>query len=168
MNINNSKLYVTKNDGYEDCWKLKSKIYLIPEAIFKLGAMYYEGIIIERDYAESLFWWKLANEKKFPLATINLAHLYSMGFGTKVDYALASEYQLESLGIKIYPPIIDWVSGMAESVTKSEGYFWLKILSGYEVKGANKVFDCLKESMTSKEVVASIHYEQSVLSRPAL
>lgn len=56
-----------------------------PNAQFGLGVMYYEGIVVPRDYEEANYWFLLAAEQGFAPAQYNLGNAYRHGTGVAPD-----------------------------------------------------------------------------------
>lgn len=63
------------------------------EAQLDLGYMYLYGVKgVKVDYAQALYFYQLAAEKKSAVALNNLGSLYFNGLGTEVDYKKAMKY----------------------------------------------------------------------------
>ncbi len=56
-----------------------------PNAQFGLGVMYYEGIVVPRNYEEANYWFLLAAEQGFAPAQYNLGNAYRHGTGVAPD-----------------------------------------------------------------------------------
>lgn len=64
----------------------------LAEAQFKLGQLYYDGAMVDRNYESSFYWWKMAALQGHPLAQYNLGHCYLTGRGVRSDLVLASTW----------------------------------------------------------------------------
>jgi TPR repeat protein len=63
-----------------------------PEALFQLGAIYYYGFGVERNYAEAMKWYTAAAKKKNRQACYSLGNMYYNGEGVAQDYVKAREW----------------------------------------------------------------------------
>ncbi len=61
-----------------------------PEAEYKLGAAYYEGDGVERDYNMAVAWLHKAAEQDNPEAQYGLFKMYTYGQGVDIDYDYAA------------------------------------------------------------------------------
>lgn len=59
---------------------------------FYLGLAYYNGDLIEKDYAKASNWFTLAAEKGYPLAQYYLGHMYFRGNGVPKDTSEAMRW----------------------------------------------------------------------------
>lgn len=62
------------------------------EARFNLGALYDEGLGVERDYAQAVLWYRRAAEQGHSKAQFNLAVLYANGLGVAVNKTEAARW----------------------------------------------------------------------------
>lgn len=60
------------------------------EAQMKLGAMYFQGQGVEKNYGEALFWFTKAAERGNLEAQTNVGYLYDKAFGVEQDYKKAA------------------------------------------------------------------------------
>ncbi len=63
-----------------------------PEAQFRLGALYDEGIGVKADEKEAIRWWRKAGDEGYADAEFNLGNLYADGAGVATDYAEAAKW----------------------------------------------------------------------------
>ena len=68
----------------------------VPSAQFILGAMYYNGYGVEKDYAEAFNWWSKSAEQGYVVAQNNLGLMYYNGYGVEKDYAKAFNWWSKS------------------------------------------------------------------------
>ncbi|KAJ2487305.1 hypothetical protein IWW37_005304 [Coemansia sp. RSA 2050] len=61
----------------EKAWRLGEAA-----AAFRLGNMYREGVVVERDYAQAIVWYDRASEKGAPEGHFMVGNMYSHGQGT--------------------------------------------------------------------------------------
>ena len=73
----------------------------MPEAQVNLGHMYNEGLGVDIDYEEALYWYTLASESDQPEAIFNLGLLYLDGNGVMQNSPTALDYfeRAEELGV---------------------------------------------------------------------
>lgn len=57
-----------------------------------LGTLFYNGRAGKRDYEKSIYYYKLADQAGYRLASENIAYCYYYGLGTEVDYERAYYY----------------------------------------------------------------------------
>ncbi|KAF9956296.1 hypothetical protein BGZ70_009976, partial [Mortierella alpina] len=55
------------------------------EAMFKMGAMYYSGGSVERDYGKAMEWCLAASEAGVPVAMLKISQMYQYGRGVEQD-----------------------------------------------------------------------------------
>jgi hypothetical protein len=58
----------------------------LAEAQLKLGDMYNEGIYVEKNFIEALYWYKKAGIQEHPVACEMVAYYYKVGNGTDINY----------------------------------------------------------------------------------
>ena len=68
----------------------------VPSAQFILGAMYYNGYGVEKDYAEAFNWWSKSVEQGYVVAQNNLGLMYYNGYGVEKDYVEAFNWWSKS------------------------------------------------------------------------
>lgn len=73
----------------------------MPEAQVNLGHMYNEGLGVDVDYEEALYWYTLASESNQPEAVFNIGLLYLDGNAVEQNAATALDYfeRAESLDV---------------------------------------------------------------------
>ncbi|CAO3567067.1 unnamed protein product [Mortierella alpina] len=62
------------------------------EAMFKMGAMYYTGSSVERDYNKAMEWCLAASEAGVPVAMLKISQMYQYGRGVKQDDCEAASW----------------------------------------------------------------------------
>jgi len=74
----------------------KLKTETTPKSQFCVGAMYFKGVGIKQNYAESFKWFKKAADQNFPPAQRNLGYLYVKGKGVALDEEKAFKWVLKA------------------------------------------------------------------------
>jgi TPR repeat protein len=62
------------------------------ESQFRLGAMYFNGMGVPKDYAEAFHWYRQSAEKGYAKAEHNLGEMYLEGKGVPQDYVEAERW----------------------------------------------------------------------------
>ena len=57
-----------------------------------LGSLYEDGLVLPRDYAEAIFWYRSAAEQGYPGAQTNLGIMYARGLGVTQSRQTAIEW----------------------------------------------------------------------------
>lgn len=61
----------------------------LAQAQLKLGAMFFNGLGVDKDYGQALFWFTKAAERGDPEAQTNLGYMYDKAFGVQQDFKQA-------------------------------------------------------------------------------
>src|SRR5450759_176485 len=64
----------------------------LAEAQHRLGALYYFGRVVSKNYADALRWWSLAASQGIDRAQFALGALYDNGQGVQQNYAEAAKW----------------------------------------------------------------------------
>ena len=72
----------------------------------QLGAMYAEGIIVDKDPEKAFEWYKKASRLAYPIGTSNLGCCYMYGLGTKQNYDEAFKCFAEAAAFGVLDAII--------------------------------------------------------------
>ena len=63
---------------------------------FSKGFLYYEGIIVPKNYEKALFYFEIAAGKNHPEALLYLGNMYMNGYGVDINFIKAKEYYEQS------------------------------------------------------------------------
>lgn len=69
-----------------------------PEACYLIGARYYWGKSVEKNYQQAFIYWKLAADQGHLDACKNVAYCYKNGEGCTKDLKKAEEYENKAKG----------------------------------------------------------------------
>lgn len=103
-------------------------------AQLQLGAVYFNGLGVEKDYGQALFWFTKAAERGDAEAQTNLGYLYDKAFGVGQDYKKAVAWYRKAaaqghasaqfdLGMMYY-------EGLGVAQDYIEAHKWLNIAAG--------------------------------------
>ncbi|KAF9933774.1 hypothetical protein BGZ67_004145 [Mortierella alpina] len=62
----------------------------------KIGFMYHNGQVIEKDYAKAMEWYLKASDAGISTAMNSIGFMYKKGFGVEQDYDMAMEWYLKA------------------------------------------------------------------------
>ena len=83
---------VTQNKDEALYWYKTAADFGDDRGQFYMGLAYYNGDLVEQDYAKASMWFTLAGEKGYPLAQYYLGHMYFKGNGVPKDTAEAMRW----------------------------------------------------------------------------
>jgi TPR repeat protein len=69
------------------------------QAQYQLGRMLYEARGVQRNYAESARWFRMAANQRYAPAESSLAFMYEQGLGVPQDYPEAIQWYLKAAGV---------------------------------------------------------------------
>ncbi len=91
--LRRGSMYYTNHDYVSAVgWFEKAAANGNAEAQYVLGAMYYEGEVIEQDYMKAIVWYKKAAANGVAEAQFIVGFMYQYGEGVERDYAKAMAY----------------------------------------------------------------------------
>ncbi|CAO3567022.1 unnamed protein product [Mortierella alpina] len=98
------------------------------KAMFKIGAMYYSGSSVERDYNKAMEWCLAASEAGVPVAMLKISQMYQYGRGVDQDDCEAASWycQAEEAVIeqgKLNNRIVHHDAGVSEHHRRSMEWF---------------------------------------------
>lgn len=109
------------------CFAL-SAMYGNPNAMYKLGDMYYYGKYVDKDFDASFYWYTLAKERDVDVSEEHMGFLSAsismrigrallFGEGTDIDVVHAL-YELRAAEVLFYNQTLNWVDPSKEQIPK--------------------------------------------------
>ena len=96
-----------------------------------VGNMYYDGLVIQKDYSKSASWYRIGAEKGDPYSQFLLANMYKNGQGVRIDFSEAAKWYrlaaLEGEHDAQYQLGLMYAAGEGVPLNLREAYMWLDI-----------------------------------------